>query len=917
MNILNNKYCLILLSTFLAFFGSLVLQAQEPDVNAFVEALAENQRENARGGGDSAEGYKSFVQNEFSNIFSNQKNLDELEIQDITFSELNNKRIEFAVELCQRDQRACFLIDEYRSYKSSQDAPKKPEDLKLFGHEIFSGYSNEFNFYDSLPLDDDYIIKIGDEFKISLFGGFNLDELIKVEKDGSIIIPDIGKYQVAGFTFQDARAKIKSDVSLKFAGTESFISLSSVRSKQVFALGNVRTPGTYALNAFGTALNALISSGGVKENSSLRTIQVVRNGELINTIDLYDLLMKGNVATADFVLNDGDSILVGGLKASVSIIGEVIRPAIYEIKEGETLADILQYALGTTPFADFSNISVERILASGEKTILNPTNIDKFNIQNGDTIVVNSAKGQVINTISLYGALRNKGDYSIQNKKALGDIIDISKDLLDNTYTGFAVIKRLNFLSKSYRLVTFPLTDQSFIDNLDIYSGDKVFIFSMDDIQYIQSKEVFNYLNSKLSYNNSDQLDGDRTNNAKLEVPLIESSELRSSSRKLEEYNPCLTSLDSLTVNPISDLIEAKLKLFPSNNSSNCTPFLETYSELIPILLINSVPVLGNVRFPGLYPTSRELNAFDLFNYAGGFLLSKLNTEPVFDIGIRARGFGSFKYEDLRSLTNITMLNLKLDNASTSVGYVELIGEFQNPGIYAISKNTTLSEIYERSGGVNKNSYPLGGIFTRNSTKKIESDALKRSKAELQQTLASAVASGRIQQNSSDLLGLISLLSSMDSINSVGRLVTELNPVKIKDNPDLNIILEDGDKIYMPSIQTTVTVVGQVLNPVTVPHIVGASFDDYLKLAGGLKQEADKNKVYALLPSGAALKKNRLMLPVLPFASFDRNDILPGSTIVVPRKARPLDSLALVETITPILANLSITAASIAAISDN
>ena len=111
---------------------------------------------------------------------------------------------------------------------------------------------------------------------------------------------------------------------------------------------------------------------------------------------------------------------------------------------------------------------------------------------------------------------------------------------------------------------------------------------------------------------------------------------------------------------------------------------------------------------------------------------------------------------------------------------------------------------------------------------------------------------------------------------------------------------------------------GQVLNPVTVPHKVGATFDDYLKLAGGLKKEADKSKIYAILPNGEALRRKRgIVLPVIPYLPFDRADILPGSTLVIPRKARPLDSLALVETITPVLANLSVTAASIAAISDN
>tara|TARA_B100001250_G_C19541112_1_gene674788 strand:- start:22 stop:816 length:795 start_codon:yes stop_codon:yes gene_type:complete len=264
------------------------------------------------------------------------------------------------------------------------------------------------------------------------------------------------------------------------------------------------------------------------------------------------------------------------------------------------------------------------------------------------------------------------------------------------------------------------------------------------------------------------------------------------------------------------------------------------------------------------------------------------------------------------------MLNLKIDESSSLASYVALVGEFKNPGVYAVTKNTSLGELYERAGGLTENAYPLGGIFTRKSIQKIETDALKRSKAELSEIMASAVASGYVQQSATDLVGLISLMSSLENANPIGRLVTELNPVKIKNNIEDNIILENGDKIYIPTIQTTVTIVGQVLNPVTVPHIVGATFDDYLKLAGGIKKEADKNKIYALLPNGEAIqRKGGVLFSSLPYLSFNREDILPGSTLVIPRKARPLDSLALVETITPVLANLSVTAASIAAISDN
>ena len=862
------------------------------------------------GGANPAEGYKSFVQNELQNIFSKIDDLDEQAMQDITFAEINSKRIELAVKLCEQDQRACFLVDEYKSYKTQEDMPQEFEALKLFGQDIFSGYSNEFNFSDSLPIDNQYIIKIGDEINISLFGGFTLESIIKVNINGSIIIPDIGKYQVAGLPYSEASENIKNDISNKYPGTEAFISLDSIRSKQIFALGNVRSPGTYALNAFGTALNALISSGGVRDNSSLRSLQVIRKNDVIAKIDLYDLLINGDITSADFVLNDGDSILVGGLQSSVSIIGEVIRPAIYEIQDNQNLSEVIAFALGTTPFADMSNISVKRLMATGEKTVVNPKD-GNFILQNGDQIKINTSEGQTIQSIALAGAIRNAGDYSLEKNLTLGSIIDLNRDLLENTYTGFGVIKRLNFASKSFRLVMFNLSKQSQLDALNLYSGDQIFVFSKDDIEYMQSYEVYTYLNSKLNYiNQPGQLLNIKNLNLPAAIKNRESSALPS--------NVCLSSLDGLLVNPISNFIKAKLELFPSAIAADCPELLSNNPDLLPILIINSIPVLGNIRFPGLYPTTRELNALEVFNLAGGVLVSKLNTIPSFDVGIRARGFGVYPYEELKDLTNISMLNLQIDAASIPSGFVTLKGEFVNPGTYQISKDSTLTQIYQRAGGLTSEAYPLAGVLTRESVRKIEQEAISRSKAELSEILSSAVASGYLKQNSTDLIGLIGLMTSLDDAKAIGRLVTELNPNMIETTPSLDIALHDGDVIHIPELLNTVTIVGQVLSPVTVPHKVGKKFDYYVKLAGGTKKEADRSKIYALQPNGVSIRrKNGFQLPVLPFMPFERDDILPGATLVVPRKARPLDSLALVETITPVLANLSVTAASIAAISDN
>jgi protein involved in polysaccharide export with SLBB domain len=921
INFLNSN-CLLSVAMSISLISSINLGAQTSDqLNDLKEMLG---KQTAGGGSIESEamrpedsGYKSFVQNEMQNIFSSLDALSDQDKADITFAEVNKKRIELATSLCARDQRACFLIDEYRSYQSYKDFPLAFDELELFGMNVFSGYANDFNFYDSLPISNDYVIKIGDKFKISLFGGFSFEQVLVVNPNGSIIITDIGEFQIAGLSYQDASNKIRNEIENKFVGTEAYISIDQIRSKQVFALGNVKSPGTYALNAFGSALNALISSGGIKQNSSLRTLKVLRGNEIIKTLDLYDLLIDGDTKSSDFQLSDGDSILVGGLTSSASIIGEVIRPAIYEISPEDTLQELIRFALGATPFADLSNISVERILPSGQKTIIKPIDRSRFLLKDGDQVVINISQGEKINAIELLGAIRNSGEYSLQSSNTLGDIINIQTDLQESTYTGFAILKRLDLVSKTYRILNFSLTNQDALNKINLYSGDKIFVFSKEDIAYSQSKEVYSYLDNKLNKKNTSNTSSQVILSANLSMGNDVINSNSNDSLETPDTFGCLNSLDVLTANPISNLMRAKLKVFSASKSMACSTIFHKHNDLLPLILINAIPVAGNVRFPGLYPTSRDLNALDLFNLAGGFLQSKLNTAPVFDVGIRARDFGSFAYEDLNTLSNITMLSLKLDQSSFEGGYIKLVGEFVNPGIYSINKNSKLSEIYERAGGLTSSAYPVGGILTRESVQKTESKALERSKAELAEILASAAASGYLKQNTTDLVGLISLMTNMDNAQPIGRFVTELNPSLLETSPSLNIILDDGDIIYMPKLQNTITIVGQVLNPVTVPHKAGSSFEDYLKLAGGMKKEADKSKVYAILPNGISIRRSRgIKLPLLPNMPFNRSDILPGSTIIIPRKARPLDGLTLVETVTPVLANLSVTAASIAAISD-
>ena len=872
------------------------------------------------------DGYKSFIQNEYNQVTKQLRELELDEKEDIYFGDLREKRIELASQLCAVDKRACFLIAEYRDFDFIQ--PNTVEELELYGLEIFSGYSNDFNFYDSLPLSGEYILRVGDTVNVLLFGGIEFSETLKIDRSGAITIPDIGEVQIAGLSYDAALSKIKNIVTDQFFGTQVSISMDQIRAMQVFVIGNVLTPGSYTLNTFGTVLNALISSGGVRDKSSLRTIEVVRGQSTIATIDLYDLLIDGKLNLVDLSLKDGDSIIVKGLTNSVALIGEVNRPAIYEFIEGDTLSDLLLFGLGTTPRSDLNNISVTRVLKSGKTTVLNPKKYTEFKLQIGDRVEVNSSIGEQINYISLSGAIRNAGDFSIEQSGFLGDYIKLERDLLESTYTGFAVIKRLHPQSKSHIFQSIDLMSQAALDKRRVLSGDHIFILSKNDIAFVQSSTVKNYLISLASQNNqreqikqssSPEVDIDAANNQTLTrlqsdrlIELEKESIARASIRNQARFS-CLLALDSLNKKPLINFLKEKFSIFYSSDQDlSCTPFLNQHAELLPAIAVNSVPVLGNVRFPGLYPVSSSLSALDLFYLAGGELFNSDGSKVVYEIGTKNSSFESKSFNELKDTRDISYLKTVIARDEMFEGYVTLMGEFKNPGTYSISSKESLSSLYKRAGGLTQHAYTAGGILTRKSVRDLEVKAIARAKAELSEILSSAVTSGYLQQNSTDLIGLISLMTDLSNTTAIGRLVTELDPIILEKNPDRDNYLEPGDVIYMPAMQRVVTVVGQILNPVTVPYDSALSFEDYIDLAGGVKSDADTKRIYAILPNGISQRNSS---GLFSFASLRQKDLLPGSTIIVPRKARPLDSLALVETISPILANFSVTAAAISAIS--
>ncbi|HEX4872034.1 MAG TPA: polysaccharide biosynthesis/export family protein, partial [Nevskiaceae bacterium] len=205
--------------------------------------------------------------------------------------------------------------------------------LKPFGYDLFAGLPTTFAPATDIPIPKEYVLGPGDVIEAQLFGKQNTKYSLTVQRDGSIQFPELGPIQVAGLPFEDMQRLLQQQISNRLIGVQAAITLGPLRSIRVFVLGNARNPGSYTVSSLSTITNALFASGGVAETGSLRRIQLKRQGQLISTLDLYDLLMRGDTS-ADERLQPGDVIFIPPLGVTVGVSGEVRRPAIYELSTG-------------------------------------------------------------------------------------------------------------------------------------------------------------------------------------------------------------------------------------------------------------------------------------------------------------------------------------------------------------------------------------------------------------------------------------------------------------------------------------------------------------------------------------------------------------------------------------------------------
>ena len=333
-----------------------------------------------------------------------------------------------------------------KAEKNTQSVKNVVSDVKeIFGHDIFQNESLTFEPNMNIATPASYVLGPGDEVLIDVYGTSQSSKQYAISPEGTIIIEKIGPVAIAGLTVEQAQAKVNKQMGLHYQGSSIKLTVGQTRTVVVNVLGEVINPGTYTLSAFSTVFNALYLAGGITEIGTLRNIKVSRGGKIVSKIDVYDYILNGKL-TGNILLQDNDAIIVGAYDELVRIQGAIKRPMYYEMKEGESVKALIDYAGGFKSIANKNTVSIERHTNDGLAVhTIDEWDYPTFSVQDGDVVSVKGIIGRYQNMVEVSGAVFYPGHYEISNEcNSVRTLIEKAGGVKENAYTNLIVLFRMN-----------------------------------------------------------------------------------------------------------------------------------------------------------------------------------------------------------------------------------------------------------------------------------------------------------------------------------------------------------------------------------------------------------------------------------------------------------------------------------------
>lgn len=726
------------------------------------------------------------------------------------------------------------------------------EALKPFGYDLFDNSINSFLPALNTPVPADYVVGPGDVLLVQLYGTRSEFLNLAVSRDGYLNFPQIGPIEVGGRRYSEVKADVENRVARQMIGEHANVSMGETRTITVFVLGDAKYPGSYTLSGLATVTTALFAAGGVQKTGSLRKIEVKRQGETVRTLDLYDLLMGGNSA-GDIKLQPGDVVLVPPVGATASLDGEVLRPAIYELKGEQTVADLVKMGGGLTPFANRESASLVRIDAKQQRIVLDVDPSDPqaatLTLRNGDALRITRLQPRLDSGVTLQGYVYQPRYFAWHPGLRLSEIIPTVDALKPDADQRYLLIRRELPPDRHIAVLSADLDAALAAPG----SAGDVLLMPRDTVTAFDLETSRQYVIEPL------------LEELRVQENLAQPTEIVHIDGRVKVPGDYPLELGMR----VSDLVRAGGGLESSAYSGRAE--LSRYT----------VESNGQRR--------TEVMAIDLNAVSRGDPAANLVLRP-FD-----------------------HLSVKEVSGWTEQAQVNLAGEVRFPGTYIIKRGETLRSVIERAGGLTDLAFPQGAVFTRMELKRQEQEQLdrlaERMKTDIAEMALMGTRAGLAGSEAAISIGS-SLLSQLQAAKAVGRLVINLEAaIHARPGSSDDIVLRDGDQLVVPKQRQEVMVLGEVQDATSHLYHPGLTRDDYINESGGMTRQADKGHIYVVRADGSVVTGNSGW-----FRSGESVRIRAGDAIVVPLDTVKLPALTLWQQSTAILYNLAIAVAAVHAL---
>ncbi|MCV6598972.1 MAG: SLBB domain-containing protein [Alphaproteobacteria bacterium] len=576
---------------------------------------------------------------------------------------------------------------------------------------------------------------------------------------------------------------------------------------------------------------------------------------------------------------------------NATILGEVAKPGAYTLNAMSKLSDLISMAGGIKKTGSLRKIIV---INNGEKKVIDLYEMFAGNDNFEDVYLKHSTRVMIptiSETVAVIGSLQKESIFeSSGNDELIRVIAGIDKNVSVNK-TKFGK------------------------GNLIIVSDSK------------SSSEVVEMINSNssrfLSINKSKylselmkEIDLDYKKNMYPFIGIIERFNDKNLTANKIMFNPALVLSKNREVilkqgDKITLLTKQDIESFQKEEKEDLNDIVLKHYDL---LANNSVSLYGEVSQEGLYPVYDNVKVTDLIGLSGGVLPSANNqkievTKTKYDrIDKKQLSFNDLKEKYIRvTRGDSVVVKAKFDLVNDAGVYIS--GEVKYPGKYSFVRGEKLSSLIARAGGLTEESYAYGTVYSRESARIKEKEKYKQAVRNLERSLAEYIASNE-DVNTNHIKYSQSLIEEIKAIKPLGRIVVEANPDALATSPEKDILLQEGDKVYVPKRSLTVHVMGEVLNPSNLKFETGKKSRDYIKEAGGYSYYADKGRGFILFPDGSSkpIKESSW--------DFAETSVPEGSTIIVPRDPDPYNFMESSTFITNVLSQIAITTAAISDIKD-